>query len=473
MTYLKIVPVVLLLALVAWIGLRKADSGIATAALSKGALAWLEKPDQDMPEFVEPWDEPGRRPDRIALTWSDDPATTLSVTWRTDTTVAQAFAMVTRAEASPNLADRADTVKALVQHVDLSKVDGEYVRAHFHSVTFKGLRPGTLYAYRVGDGELWSEWFHARTADREPNPFSFIYFGDAQNDLHNLWSRSIRAAFTQASDARFMIHAGDLVNRAHRNTEWGEWFEAGNWLFGMIPSIPVPGNHEYGGYGAMNQERRLSALWRPQFTLPENGLAGLKETNYFIDYQGLRIVGLNSNTMIEEQTAWLDNVLSDNPNTWTIATFHHPVFSSSGGRDNPELRKHWRPVIEKHQVDLVFQGHDHTYARGRVLNVPTGSNVRSPVSGTVYVNSVSGPKMYEIKEDRWDGYGAEMERAAENTQLFQVIDIAADTLWFEARTVTGELYDAFKLVKSESGPNDFVSLVDPGEPERRHSETTP
>jgi hypothetical protein len=38
-----------------------------------------------------------------------------------------------------------------------------------------------MYAYRVGDGTHWSEWFHARTAANEPEPFSYIYFGDAQN----------------------------------------------------------------------------------------------------------------------------------------------------------------------------------------------------------------------------------------------------------------------------------------------------
>ena len=45
--------------------------------------------------------------------------------------------------------------------------------------------------YRVGDGVNWSEWFHFRTASDRPEPFSFIYFGDAQTDLKSLWSRVI------------------------------------------------------------------------------------------------------------------------------------------------------------------------------------------------------------------------------------------------------------------------------------------
>ncbi len=270
-----------------------------------------------------------------------------------------------------------------------------------------------------------------------------------------------------------MIHAGDLVNRAHRNVEWGHWFEAGGWIHGMLPSVPVPGNHEYQRAYADDQDRRLSVHWRPQFTLPENGVPGLEETTFYIDYQGVRLIGLDSNRMLEEQVAWLDSVLAGNPHPWALATFHHPVFSSSGQRDNPRLREHWKPILDRHRVDLVMQGHDHTYARGRVLNAPGGANTHDALSGTVYVNSVSGPKMYTIKESRWDEYGATMERAAENTQLFQIIHIAGDTLSYEAYTTTGHLYDAFDLIKQPGGPNLFVPRLDPDTPERTHENTIP
>ncbi len=79
--------------------------------------------------------------------------------------------------------------------------------AHFHSAEFIDLHPGTKYAYRVGDGANWSEWFHFTTAPARPEPFSFVYFGDAQNDIKSLWSRVIREAYSDAPQARFMIHA--------------------------------------------------------------------------------------------------------------------------------------------------------------------------------------------------------------------------------------------------------------------------
>ena len=422
---------------------------------------------------VIPWEAPTVHPDRIALNWSNDPATTLSVTWRTDTTVTSPVAQIAKATPAPRFDRNAMDFQAQTEELDLSSIVNEHIKAHFHSVTFSGLEPSTLYAYRVGDGDTWSEWFHTRTASDEIAPVKFIYFGDAQNEIHSHWSRNIRAAYTHASDAQFIIHAGDLVNRAHRNIEWGEWFFAGGWIHGMLPSIPVPGNHEYGRIGDDNSPRELSRHWRPQFTLPENGPEGLEETAYYIDYQGVRIVGLNSNRSIDAQAPWLDQVLENNPHQWAILTFHHPVFSSSGTRDNPQLRNLWKPILDKHQVDLVLQGHDHTYARGRSRNVNAGLNTRDEASGTVYVNSVSGAKMYEIKEDRWDAYNATMERAAENTQLFQIITIERDTLDYKAFTVTGELYDAFQLVKNNQGdqPNTFIAID--LEDERTHENTIP
>ena len=52
----------------------------------------------------------------------------------------------------------------------------------------------------------------------------------AQNDILSLWSRLLRQGYTSAPEADFIIHAGDLINRAGRDAEWGEWLLAGGWL---------------------------------------------------------------------------------------------------------------------------------------------------------------------------------------------------------------------------------------------------
>ncbi len=74
-------------------------------------------------------------------------------------------------------------------------------------------------------------------------------------------------------------------------------------------------------------------------------------------------------------------------------------------------------------------------------------------SGTVYVVSVSGPKMYDLSDDPW------MKRKARNTQLFQVITIDNNKMTYEAFSADGELYDAFDLIKSGKKGNKLVNKI--------------
>jgi len=238
------------------------------------------------------------------------------------------------------------------------------------------------------------------------------------------------------------MHAGDLINRSNNDQEWGEWHSAGSFINGMIPSIPSSGNHEY----VRNEQRELilDPHWAAQYTLPGNGPEGLKESVYYTDFQNMRIISLNSQMIVLDsasariQRSWLESVLKDNPNLWTVVTFHHPVFSTAKGRDNKELKELFRPLFDKYHVDLVLQGHDHTYSRGR--NLPVG--VSGKMGGPVYLVSVAGPKMYKIESERW------MDRSAEDTQLFQVVDVNGKTLNFKAYKASGELFDAFMLKKN-------------------------
>ncbi|WP_343704278.1 metallophosphoesterase family protein [Chitinophaga sp.] len=382
------------------------------------------------------------RPDRIILNVTENPATSAAVTWRTSTAVKESFAEIIPAQADPRSMSKAVQSKAVT-----APWLSDTLNAHYHSMVFRNLAPNTLYAYRVGQGEDWSEWFQFRTAGKPGEPFTFIYLGDGQTNLLSMWSRTIRKAYEMAPEARLMLHAGDLVNRGNRNVEWQQWFEAGGFIHSSIPSMPSPGNHEY--YYTPEDSGMVSAFWRPQFTLPENGPAGLEETCYYADVQGVRFISLNSQEIeinkanMLKQKAWLEEVLKNNPNQWTCLVFHHPVLSTKSTRDNKEVRGHFQPLFDKYKVDLVMQGHDHTYARGKVGN-------------TVYVVSVSGPKMYELDPQPW------MQKTGSYTQLFQLVHVKGNKLRYESYTATGELFDAFELEKKKGSGNIFTNKAPAG-----------
>ncbi|MFO1005185.1 MAG: metallophosphoesterase family protein [Planctomycetaceae bacterium] len=398
-------------------------------------------------------------PSRIVLTWEGDPATSTAVTWRTSAEIKQGLAQIAVATDGPGFAKTATPVNAVT-----TPLETEFGPAHWHTVSFTGLTPKTKYAYRVGDGENWSEWFQFQTASNAPEPFSFVYFGDAQNDLRSMWSRVIREASRDAPKAAFMLHAGDLINRAESDADWGEWFQAGGHLHAMIPSVATPGNHEYkvtAKIAGIPTKIELSKYWQPGFAFPKNGPEKLEETCYYIDYQGARIISLNSNDRHLIQAAWLEKVLANNPNKWTIITFHHPLYSTAKGRDNAMIRVAWQAVFDKYKVDIVLQGHDHSYGRTGLLhgeNTTTGLAKQSNESGTVYVVSVSGPKQYAAQRSPI------FKRVADDTQLYQIIHVDGDQLRYQAHTATGRLYDAFTLQKQPGQPNQLIEQV-PDTPE--------
>jgi len=459
--------------------------------------ALAQTPADARPPSTPPWQEASPWPDRIVVTVGADPATSFSVSWRTDASVDGTRAEIVRADDHSRFDLGAISVDARTEKPDLNRkvIDGtEYTlrwNQHvtppaYHSVTFTDLEPDTLYAYRVmgADGHF-SEWFHTRTAPRPGTPFRFLYFGDAQDGILSHWARVVRAAYAAAPDARFAIHAGDLVNIGSRDFEWAEWFKSVGFIHGTIPALPAVGNHEY--FDGISNENGivtgLSVLWRPQFELPRDPTLPdeLDETVYAVRYGDATIAVLNTmaDALFGMQAEWLDRVLAESDAKWKIVAMHHPMFELLGrtyGEPGPERRAAFLPVIERHGVDIVLQGHDHSYGRGA-----TYAGVRAPTAtrgelGTVFVTSIAGTKMYRVGEDGWSAFaehGAVLERTAENTPFFQVISLDGDTLTYEARTATGRLYDAFRLEKPRTGPNRLVELPTDFDAPRRFDNTGP
>lgn len=414
------------------------------------------------------WGMPTSLPDHIILTLTPTPATSQSITWRTDTTVSNAMAEIVLADAAPRFWKAATRIAAQTKKLDAQNIESSQMQSHYHAATFTNLLPDTTYAYRVGDGTHWSEWFHFKTASNQNKPFTFIYLGDAQNYILENYSLVIRGAFAKAPHAQFALHAGDMVHGAHNEKQWHEWHTAGGWLYASKAQMPATGNHEYGGYTHNEhkaKKRHLSVQWNHQFTLPQNGPQDLKEQAYYFDYQGARFITLNSNEKLKEQAAWLETVLKNNSQKWTVVYFHHPVFSAANHDDNKELRTLWQPLFEKYGVDLVLTGHEHSYTRGQ-------AKTSAGAAGPVYVVSVSGGNMYYFKDKPWKEYNAQLQRKGENTQLYQVVNVSAQKIEFRSYTATGTLYDAFDLEKEANAKTAILKeYAGTLPPERTHQNT--
>jgi hypothetical protein len=399
----------------------------------------------------------GAEPSRIVLGWAGDPATSQAVTWRTAAAIAAPQAQVASAVAAPSLAKSATTVAGRSTKVDLYPSG----TAYHHVVRLEGLRPATRYLYRVGDGQTWSEWLTFVTASEQPAPFRFIYLGDAQNGLSDVFPRTIRAAYAQAPDARMVVEAGDLVEEGYDDRLWGDFVRAFGFVAGSVPSLPVPGNHdEHRPPGLPDPKKVLavSPLWNAHFALPANGPADLGPLStqfYFLDYQGVRFVCLDVNPFANEDyieaekarerasvTAWLRTVLASNKNRWTIVVQHQPLYDVAKGRDYPEMRAALGALYDEFHVDLVLQGHDHAYARSFKLHA--GLRVGDNEPGTVYMMSVSGSKMYAVT-DRQEG---RMAKIVEGIQLYQVVSVEDGRLTVDSFGADGQRVDSFEIAKA-------------------------
>lgn len=460
-------------------------------------------------------------PERVVLTPAEDAATAQSFTWRTGSATADGAVRIREAGSTAPWR----TVDAHAN--DAITSDGVATRTH--SATVTGLTPATRYEYSVGSDDATSDLYEFTTAGDANDPFTFIYFGDAQNDLTEKWAPVVDAAYERYPDAVGTVNAGDLIDASRNDSEWTEWFDAMDGHSQTSNVIAAPGNHEYVGDTFLTK-------WKSNFEYPANGPAwdgtsgpsegeiqeaayreqiakSLTETVYFTDYQGVRFISLNASRneagdlytpadlpacsidcpdpkklWLDMQGEWLDLILEENPNRWAVAVFHQPVFSTAVGRDEADLRAAWLPVFQRGDIDLVLMGHDHTYARGFVNSDATST--AGVTTGPVYAVAMSGPKYYEQQpadDNVWTRNGATQVKAAGHTSTFQGITVDGNELRYEAIVAAkdaqsttsvpiGGTLDAFTITKYPSGwkfvTEDGVQVpADPGTPPEEPEES--
>lgn len=425
-----------------------------------GQFTGCQKTDQTEPETGYRHFPPSPFPDRIMQNLTVNPSRSLAFSWRSTRNKEAAYAELAPLVSGSDISRYAERFDA--EHFSMDFHD---YTDHYFKVTAENLEPDTRYLARLGSECCRSEWFEVRTAPLEFEPFTFIYVGDTQNDIIPYAPRVYRNISTHFPDARFIMHAGDLVLSSGDDDTWGEFFEAGSWLFRQIPQIPTPGNSDHHRWSLEPVDtRKLYPQWHNTFNLPLNGPEGLEGVTYYVDYPGIRLISLYSNfesmsddrhiyirenvrvtpELVELQTEWLKEVLESNEQPWTAITFHHPVYTARSDRENEWLRKEWKELFERHGVDLVLQGHDHLYSRGH------GPDSLQTGAVPVYVISLAGPKMRPVDYSHtW------FDTAHEGIQMHQAIHVSDLQLRFEAFGQKRELLDSFVIKRDRNGIKSF------------------
>jgi hypothetical protein len=103
---------------------------------------------------------------------------------------------------------------------------------------------------------------------------------------------------------------------------------------------------------------------------------GLPDLPFTKQLPGVQLLFLDANRPDQAQADWLEARLSGPGPPLRVLVFHQPAWSCSAHDSTREIDRVWVPVIERHRVALVLNGHDHNYQRfvspGGVNYVVTG-----------------------------------------------------------------------------------------------------
>ena len=319
------------------------------------------------------------------------------------------------------------------QNVIESEVEGE-----FHTVRIEGLTPETQYFYRVlarsGDQELQSTPSTFQTACRPGTPIAFAVISDTQ------YQPAVNAKVADMAWARrphFVIHCGDIVEDGTKEYQWtNEFFASMQPLLSRVAMFPAIGNHE-----------KNAQDYYQYMALPD------PEYYYTFSYGDVDFFMIDSNKKVDEgseQYKWLDLALGQSKATWKIVCHHHPPYSSDENdygdlwKTNKSVRGDLRirqlvPLYEKHQVDIVWSGHIHSYER--TWPIREGRAVES--GGTIYM--ITG------------GAGGTLESPGPYRPFFQnnvqrghhyvMVHIHGRTLELKSYTLEDLLFDVIKIEK--------------------------
>jgi hypothetical protein len=336
-------------------------------------------------------------PEQVHLTWGQDPATSVSVSW----------ASPARA-VNPGVRLGYGLIPAQ-ERTYTDGLNGETVWTYHVQLT--GLRPDTSYRYEVMAGNATAPFSASfRTAPRGRAPFRFTSFGDLATP-NTAWVLSYgQAAYAvqqvETQQPLFHLLNGDLcyadLNPTSQPEVWRDFGNNTQTSAAYRPWMPCPGNHELEWYEAADGY----GSYLTRYTLPDNQLPRFRGRWYSFRVGSVLFVSLDASDVVFQdsgpfvagptaftpaagtgnapiepgsslyvrnysggaQTAWLEQTLAGARDSgevdWIVVQMHMSACSSSHGNGSDlGIRAQWLPLFDRYQVDLVVNGHDHDYER--------------------------------------------------------------------------------------------------------------
>lgn len=350
-----------------------------------------------------------------------------------------------------------------------------------HTVTLTGLTPGLRYYYRVGDEAMASSYgeasFRAALPNGSSETFSFAASGD--------WSNSGNSATTSngigARDPNLVVPLGDLYYSTNESRVKGvyEKFQA----FGQGSFIQaVIGNHEHLKTGDASytptevhcafvnlpgNERTYSFKFGNTLFLAIDWGRDSGNTSDGVDASGAACGGAMGTSAIR---SWLDARLAaanlDNDIRWKVVVQHFQCYDMTTliytlmCPDGSKPLDQMEDIMNNRGVDLVVNGHEHSYGRTHPVRfhtaVQTGSSYDTP-GAPIYltIGTAGASHTATCRTDAWVGHC----RASILTHGFGHFRVSPTSIQYEFVDNSAGVVDSFTLTKRSA--TDFAVSVEP------------
>lgn len=245
---------------------------------------------------------------------------------------------------------------------------GTDASGHQHIFTLSNLMPAKHYYYQViENGVTHSGFFRSAPPDTADSTSFFIY-GDTRSypERHDSVMASIcQHIQTTPSCQTLILHTGDWNSSSYESAWELQYFSRAYpktlEALSKIPVLGTRGNHEVSGD---------QTLFKKYWPYPYES----KEWCYYaFDYGPVHVSVVDQYTNYSpgtEQYQWLENDLAQSDKQWKFILLHEPGFSDVGAHDNNyDVQAYLQPLCRKYNVQAVFSGHNHFYARCVVADV--------------------------------------------------------------------------------------------------------
>ncbi|XP_033101535.1 acid phosphatase type 7-like isoform X2 [Anneissia japonica] len=343
---------------------------------------------------------------------------------------------------------------------------------YLHRVKLKNLLPGTRYSFKV------------RADDEESEPFEFATMRDGVDWVPQLLiygdmgvkggAPTLRPLNREVASGEIdaIIHIGDFAYDLH--DEGGkvgdDFMNRIQSLATKVPYMTVVGNHEIAHN--FNHYRYRFSMPNTDWPIPLNKMW------YSFNMGKVHFVIYSTEVFftsgpVDEQYQWLQADLTQaNQNRdkqpWVIALGHRPMYCSNTDGDDctrefSDVRLGLEDLFHSYGVDVVFQGHEHSYERlYPIINYQvTARNYTDPEAPVHIISGAAGcnefnhvcinPMLGPIKP--WSAFRAWLPGLYSYGKL--KVANATHLHWQQILSVNSQVMDEVWITQNNHGPFQF------------------